>query len=172
MRSNIQAVIELERDTRRGRTFLERLTDVVSATASSTTFIVAHVVWFGAWVGINVWSPARFDPYPFSLLTWLVSLEAIMLTGFVLISQDRMTKLADKRAHLDLQVNLLAEQELTAILKVVCLIAEKTGVELQGCHPNLDQLLGKTDVKQLHDELTKELAKDVSGGHERLPSGG
>ena len=75
----------------------------------------------------------RFDPYPFSLLTLVVSLEAILLTGFVLISQDRMTKLADRRAHLDLQVNLLAEQELTAILKVVCLIADQTGVELAGC---------------------------------------
>ena len=88
----------------------------------------------------------------------MVSLEAILLTGFVLISQDRMTKLADRRAHLDLQVNLLAEQELTAILRVVCPIAEKTGVQLEGCDPNLNQLLGRTDVKALNDQLTKEMA--------------
>ncbi len=159
-RPNIQAVIELERDTRRERTILERLTDAVSAAASSTRFIVVHVVWFAVWVGYNVWSPRPFDPFPFSLLTWLVSLEAILLTGFVLISQDRMTKLADKRAHLDLQVNLLAERELTAILRVVCLIAEKTGVDLEGCDPNLNQLLGRTDVKELNDELTEELSTE------------
>jgi Protein of unknown function (DUF1003) len=107
---------------------------------------------------LNALFGRTFDPYPFSLLTLLVSLEAILLTGFVLISQDRMTKRADRRAHLDLQVNLLAEQELTAILRVVCLIAEKTGLELEGCDPNLDQLLGRTDVRALNDELTKEMA--------------
>jgi uncharacterized membrane protein len=157
-RTNIEAVLELERDTRSDRTALERLTDVVSATASSTGFIVTHVIWFSAWVVLNIFLGQRFDPYPFSLLTLVVSLEAILLTGFVLISQDRMTKLADRRAHLDLQVNLLAEQELTAILKVVCLIADRTGVELAGCDPHLDQLLNRTDVKALNEELTKEMA--------------
>ena len=157
-RTNIEAVLELERDTRSDRTALQRLTDVVSATASSTGFIVTHVIWFSAWVVLNVFLGHRFDPYPFSLLTLVVSLEAILLTGFVLISQDRMTKLADRRAHLDLQVKLLAEQELTAILKVVCLIADQTGVELAGCDPHLDQLLNRTDVKALNEELTKEMA--------------
>ena len=156
--TNIQTVVALERDTRSERSALERLTDLVSAAASSTWFIVVHVVWFAVWVGLNALFPQRFDPYPFSLLTLVVSLEAILLTGFVLISQDRMTKLADRRAHLDLQVNLLAEQELTAILRVVCLIAEKTGVQLEGCDPNLNQLLGRTDVKALNDQLTKEMA--------------
>ena len=156
--TNTQTVVELERDSQGERTVLERLTDVVSAAASSTGFIVVHLLWFAVWVGLNVFFAGRFDPYPFSLLTRRVSLEAILLTGFVLISQDRMTKLADKRTHLDLQVNLLAEQELTAILRVVCRISEQTGVELKGCGPNLDQLLGRTDVKALNDELTKEMA--------------
>jgi uncharacterized membrane protein len=156
--TNIQTVVALERDSRSERTVLDRLTDLVSAAASSTGFIVVHLVWFAVWVGLNVFFAERFDPYPFSLLTLVVSLEAILLTGFVLISQDRMTKLADKRAHLDLQVNLLAEQELTAILRVVCRIADETGVELKGCDPNLDQLLGRTDVRVLNDELTKEMA--------------
>ena len=156
--TNIQTVVALERDSRSERTVLERLTDLVSAAASSTGFIVVHLVWFAVWVGLNVFFDERFDPYPFSLLTLVVSLEAILLTSFVLISQDRMTKLADKRAHLDLQVNLLAEQELTAILRVVCRIADETGVELKGCDPNLDQLLGRTDVRVLNDELTKEMA--------------
>jgi uncharacterized membrane protein len=156
--TNIQTVVALERDSRSERTVLERLTDLVSAAASSTGFIVVHLVWFAVWVGLNVFFAERFDPYPFSLLTLVVSLEAILLTSFVLISQDRMTKLADKRAHLDLQVNLLAEQELTAILRVVCRIADETGVELKGCDPNLDQLLGRTDVRVLNDELTKQMA--------------
>ena len=80
-RTNIEAVLELERDTRSDRTALQRLTDVVSATASSTGFIVTHVIWFSAWVVLNVFLGHRFDPYPFSLLTLVVSLEAILLTG-------------------------------------------------------------------------------------------
>ena len=155
---NIQDVIALERETRRERTVLERMTDFVSATASSAGFIVFHILWFALWIGLNALLPRAFDPYPFNLLTLVVSLEAIVLTGFVLMSQSRMTLLADKRAHLDLQVNLLAEQELTAILKVMCLVAEKTGVDVNRSDPRLEQLLDKTDVKALADELTQELA--------------
>lgn len=158
--TNVQAVIALERDSRLERTALERLTDRVSAAASRTGFIVAHLAWFGLWMGLNLRFTDSFDPYPFRLLTLLVSLEAILLTGFVLISQDRMTKLADRRAHLDLQVNLLAEQELTAILRVVHSIAEKSGVELKGFDPNLEQLLRRTDVNTLNEQLTKEMAAD------------
>jgi uncharacterized membrane protein len=138
--ANIQAVVALERQTRRERTALERVTDSVSAAVSSTAFIVVHLAWFSVWIAFNLFSSRRFDPYPFNLLTLVVSLEAIILTAFVLMSQNRMTQVADRRAHLDLQVNLLAEQELTAILKVVCLVAEKTGVMV------------------LAEELTREMA--------------
>jgi uncharacterized membrane protein len=162
---NIQDVIALERETRRERTVLERMTDLVTAAASSTGFIVFHILLFALWIGLNALLPRGFDPYPFNLLTLVVSLEAIVLTGFVLMSQSRMTHLADKRAHLDLQVNLLAEQELTAILKVVCLVAEKTGVDVNRSDSRLGQLLDKTDITALADELTQELAAvDESAG--------
>jgi uncharacterized membrane protein len=104
-----------------------------------------------------VFATPRFDPFPFNLLTLVVSLEAIVLTGFVLMSQNRMTQLADRRTHLDLQVNLLAEQELTAILRVVCLVAEKHGIAVNG-DPALAKLLARTDVRLLADELTREMA--------------
>ena len=155
--ANIQAVVDLERQTRHERTALERATDVVSAAVSSTGFILFHLAWFSIWIGFNVFTYRSFDPFPFSLLTLLVSLEAIVLTGFVLMSQNRMTQLADRRAHLDLQVNLLAEQELTAILKVVCLVAEKTGVTVRN-DPDLVKLLARTDVKALAEKLTREMA--------------
>ncbi len=155
--TNIQAVVDLERQTRRERTILERVTDVVSAAVSSTGFILFHIAWFSSWIVFNVFASRRFDPFPFNLLTLVVSLEAIVLTGFVLMSQNRSTQLADRRAHLDLQINLLAEQELTAILKVVCLVAEKTGVAVSG-DPMLVKLLARTDVKVLAEELTREMA--------------
>lgn len=130
---------------------------MVSATVSSTGFILFHLAWFSSWIAFNVLVTSRFDPFPFNLLTLVVSLEAIVLTGFVLMSQNRMTQLADRRTHLDLQVNLLAEQELTTILRVVCLVAEKNGIAVDG-DPALATLLARTDVKMLADELTREMA--------------
>jgi uncharacterized membrane protein len=155
---NIQDIIDLERQTRGNRSRLDRVTDTVIVLASSPAFIVAHVLWFMLWLGFNSFSSQKFDPYPFSLLTLSVSLEAIVLTGFVLMAQGRMTRQADKRAHLDLQINLLAEQELTAILKMQCLLAESAGIDLTSVDPRLDQLRSRTDVPRLAAALESELA--------------
>ena len=162
--SNIQAVIDLESQTLRNRSLFERVTDAVIGVASSPTFIAVHLLWFTGWIWLNHISSRSVDPYPFSFLTLAVSLEAIVLTSFVLVSQNRMTQLADRRAHLDLQVNLLAEQELTAVLKVVCVVAEKVGVDVYACDPRMDQWLGKTDLKVLSDQLTQELSAAERSG--------
>jgi uncharacterized membrane protein len=146
----------LERETRDARSILERLTAGVSGVASSPAFIMAHVLWFALWIGVNSLGHATFDRYPFSFLTLAVSLEAIVLTGFVLMAQRQMTRHADRRAHLDLQINLLAEQELTAILKVQCLLAERAGIDVTGVDPWLDELRRHTDVHQLAATIAKE----------------
>jgi uncharacterized membrane protein len=138
--SNIQAIVGLERETRDGRSILERLIDGVSGLASSPVFIAAHVLWFSVWIGVNTLGRAAFDRYPFSLLTLAVSLEA------------------DRRAHLDLQINLLAEQELTAILKLQCLLAERAGIDVSAVDPRLDQLRTHTDVQQLAATIATEMA--------------
>jgi uncharacterized membrane protein len=161
---NIQAIIDLERKTRRERSLLERITDRVTGLASSPTFIFVHLVWFTLWLGFNTAGRAAFDRYPFSLLTLVVSLEAIVLTGFVLMTQNRMTQQADKRAHLDLQINLLAEQELTAILRLQSVMAERAGIDLASIDPRLDQLRHRTDVQRLAAELDTELASVQAPG--------
>ena len=133
--TNIQAIVCLERETRDGRSALERVTGEVNSLGHAT-----------------------FDRYPFSLLTLTVSLEAIVLTGFVLMSQRHMTREADRRAHLDLQINLLAEQELTAILKLQCLLAERAGIDVTSVDPRLDELRTHTDVQQLAATIATEMA--------------
>ena len=144
---------------------MERVTDGVSGLAASPAFIVVHAIWFVAWIGVNSVGRATFDRYPFNLLTLAVSLEAIVLTGLVLMAQNRMTQLADKRAHLDLQINLLAEQELTAILKLQCLLAERAGIDVGRIIPRLEHLRAHTDVEALSAALDTELAAvDHSGG--------
>ena len=86
------------------------MSDAITTWAGSGTSIVLHVIWFGGWLAFNTGLVARtpFDPFPFSLLTSIVSLEAIFLTLFVLASQNRLTRETDKRANLDLRVNLLS----------------------------------------------------------------
>ncbi len=150
--------MNLERQTRDSRSYVARLTDAVSGLASSPAFIVAHLMWFLIWIGGNTIGARHFDPYPFNLLTLAVSLEAIVLTGFVLMSQASMTQQADKRAHLDLQVNLLAEQELTAILKVQCLMAERAGIDLAKLDPRIEALRNRTNVQELADAIDTGMA--------------
>jgi uncharacterized membrane protein len=104
----------------------ERLGDAVSSVASTTGFAVGHVFFFGAWIitqsGALPVLPV-FDPFPFTFLTFVVSLEAIFLSIFVLISQSHMIRQTERRNHLDLQINLLAEQESTHALQLLHAIA-------------------------------------------------
>ena len=94
--------------------------------AGSALFLALHVAWFAAWIVINV-SPGigHFDPFPFTFLTLVVSLEAIFLSSFILISQKRAALISERRNQLDLQINLLTEQENTRMLKVLGAIANK-----------------------------------------------
>src|SRR5947207_12435981 len=108
-------------------------------------FVYIHVAWFGLWLAVNLgWTGLKpFDPYPFNLLTMIVSLEAILLATFVLISQNRLSEIADQRADLDLQINLLAEYEITRVLTMVDAIADHMGLEV-GHDPEVDEL--KSDI--------------------------
>jgi len=153
---NVRAIADLERQMVHERTPLQRITDSITRLAGSGLFLAAHAGWFTTWI---VWNrgPHSFDPYPFNFLTMAVSLEAIFLTGIVLMSQNRMTRLADRRAHLDLQVNLLAEQELTAILQMLYALCQKAGTCAKVNDDRVEQLLRQTDVVQLAVELEKEL---------------
>jgi len=91
-------------------------------------FVWVHMIWFGAWVILNVLPGIpHFDLFPFTFLTLVVSLEAIFLSTFILISQNHQTRLSERRNQLDLQINLLTEQENTKMLKLLERIAEKVG---------------------------------------------
>lgn len=124
---NISDVGAMEVRGLRERSSGERTSDAISGLASTPAFALAHVLFFAGWLvtqsGMVSLVPI-FDPFPFTFLTLVVSLEAIFLSVFVLISQRRMTRQTDLLSHLDLQVNLLAEQESTKTLKLLFAIAE------------------------------------------------
>jgi uncharacterized membrane protein len=160
-RTNIQKIADLEVEQINQRTLSERIGDRLVSLAGTGIFALLHLVWFAGWLGVNLgWVPgiSPFDPYPFSLLTMIVSLEAIFITIGVLISQNRMARLGDRRAHLDLQINLLAEQESTATLRMLGRIAERLGIEPEtAVRREQASLEAETDIKALVTELDKKL---------------
>jgi uncharacterized membrane protein len=155
---NIQAIMRIEEEEHRRRSRLDRFADVVSRFAGSAWFPVVHVVWFSVWIGMNVSGRTHFDPYPFTFLTFLVSLEAIFLSGFILVSQTHSERLAEQRAHLDLQINLLSEEEMTKVLQALSAIARHLNVPGVVDDPDTQQLATSTDVeevaKAVHDAST------------------
>jgi uncharacterized membrane protein len=128
---NIHTIINSRRAAASQRTSEERLADTITDFSGRMYFVYFHIVWFGVWILINLgyFGITPFDPYPFGLLTMIVSLEAIFLSTFVLISQNRLSAEADRRADLDLQIGLLAEHELTRVLKMLDQIQDKMGIE-------------------------------------------
>ena len=138
---NIAMLAAIRHQSRRQRSMHECIADYITAFSGSMFFIYFHVTWFLLWVLANTGylGMEPFDPYPFGLLTMIVSLEAIFLATFILISQNRMEELQDRRAELDLQINLLAEHEITKILKIVDAIADHLKIP-EGKDPELADL--------------------------------
>lgn len=119
-RNNIEMISKLEHAASAKRTRGDVIADMIAGFCGRITFVWVHIVWFGVWIPINTIPHIKhFDPFPFQFLTLVVLLEAIFLTTFVMISQNRQGKIADRRNHLDLQINLLAEQENSKMLSML-----------------------------------------------------
>ncbi len=162
--NNINAVIALEEEARHKRPVSVRVADGIANFVGSIPFIVIHIVWFGVWVGINagvLFGRWKFDPYPFALLCMLVSLESVLLSTFVLIKQNRMSLRADQRAHLDLQVNLLAEKEITKILQLQRLICDRLEIQEASEDREVEELSNVTAVGNIAHELDARLPKEA-----------
>lgn len=141
---NVEALLEHRRREEAKRKIHGRIADGVTRFAGSSAFIYLHLLLFAAWFVINRgWTPiAPFDD-TFYLLGTVASVEAIFLSTFVLITQNRMADLAEKRAELDLHISLLSEHEITRLLKLVTQIAGRLNVKAAD-DPELDEL--KRDV--------------------------
>jgi len=145
---NIRTMVELAQEARADRTHMDRVTDTIARTAGSLTFIAIHAVWFAVWIVLNH-TRFVFDPYPYFLLSLIVVLEAVLLTSVVLRTQNHMTQLAERRAALDLQINLLSEQELTAMLHMLNGLCSRLGVHISIHDERVQQLLAETDVHKI-----------------------
>jgi uncharacterized membrane protein len=141
---NLRALLARRQEEERRKSFEERLADRITAFTGSMPFVYLHLLLFGGWIAANVgWLPVRpFDP-DFVKLAMVASVEAIFLSTFVLISQNRMQADADQRAELDLHISLLAEHEVTRLIMLVRAMAERMGIEAA------------------HDPALEELQRDV-----------
>lgn len=151
VKSNILKVARIEKTQRANRTFGERLSEVIARFCGTMTFVWVHVAWFFGWVAFNSLGPFEFDPYPFTFLTMVVSLEAIFLSTFILITQNQETRMTERRNQLDLQINMLAEQENTKMLQLLEAVAEKVGVPVD--HASMKALEKPTDPQKLVEQI-------------------
>jgi uncharacterized membrane protein len=121
-------------------------------------FIALHMVWFGVWLGFNVRPRGKttFDPFPFALLTMIVSLESIFLSLFILMSQNRSGLQADQRNHLDLQINLLSEDENTKMLQMLQALCEHHKLAI-AADAEIQAMTKRTEIREVLSELENNL---------------
>ena len=163
---NVEVVASLDAAAKAKRTPADRVVDVITKFCGSMSFIWVHVIWFAVWMILNVvphlpgrW---RFDPYPWPLLLMIVNLEAIFLSTFILISQNRQNRLAERRNHLDLQINLLSEQENTKILTMVESIVRH--LNIPDGDPEIGVLAASTEPERLVEQIEKVIENENRTG--------
>jgi uncharacterized membrane protein len=160
---NIEAIAQLEHDALERRTPTERLSDAATKLAGNVGFLLAHLTLIVVWSVLNLHvipGVKVFDPFPFGVLALVVSSESVFLTIFVLISQGRMARQAERRSHLDLQVGMLSEQELTTILQMLQKLCLHIGVDVDSSRQEVQSFSKTTDVHKLASELEDKLPEE------------
>ena len=167
--SHIEAHVDLiakhEQEFLARRTPGERLGDRIASWVGSFPFVILHFCFFVLWIGWNHLSSAtrQFDPYPFSLLGTVVAMEGIILASFILMRQARMGRRADERDHLMLQILLLTEKEITAVLKVDRQIAAQVGADKAANTAEVRELSQQTSIEDVAQAIRENL-DDVEAG--------
>jgi uncharacterized membrane protein len=160
LRENIDALASRRERERRAAPLSDRVADAITAFAGSMTFVLLHVLLYGGWIGWNLLPRLpHFDP-TFVVLAMAASVEAIFLSTFVLISQNRMAIAADRRSDLDLHINLLAEHELTRLATLVERIADRLDVPVDD--PEFVEIKRDVQPEVVLDALDNE-SSDVRG---------
>ena len=134
------------------RPFIIKIADSLTSFFGSIWFLVVNILFFGFWVSF-----ASFDPFPYSLLTMILSIEAIFLTIVVLISQQRQSHISTIREEIDMQINRISEKEITKILTILKKIADRQGIKTED--KELDEMLKVLEVPYIERQLEKQLDK-------------
>lgn len=159
-RRTIKSSIEsIEAKERARRSWIEKLEDKVVSTFGTVEFLILNIFFFVGWIAVNselIPSIEPFDPYPYILLITIVSLEAIILAIFVLITQNRQARIDSLREETELQVSLISEQELTKVLKILAVILRKMGIDVSE-DPELQKMLKPLNPEEIEQQLEEQL---------------
>jgi uncharacterized membrane protein len=158
--SHIDSIVKQEEEELERRSRSERFADDVGLFAGSLTFVVLHLVLLIAWLLVNnrvIRGVRPFDPYPYSLLAMIVAVEAVILSSFILMRQNRMMRRGERRDHLNLQVDLLAEKEITKVLQMVRAICGHLGLQEIMADKEIRDLSQTTSIESLSQTLEDRL---------------
>jgi uncharacterized membrane protein len=158
--SKVFSAIKAQHSSNRSQ--MEIIADRMIGFASSTPFLVIHALLFIGWIWWNLpFSGMRkFDPYPYGMLTTIVSLEAIFLSIFVLMTQSRESRIGELREELTLQVNLRMEEEITKTLHLVAGLYSRLGLQLAD-DPELLAMLEPLDPKKMENDLAEQISASM-----------
>jgi uncharacterized membrane protein len=171
-RRNVRTVRELEALAVAEPTVADRVASFVARFAGSIYFALVHAVAVAAWIVVNsVPGLPHWDPYPYTLLTMWASLEGVFIASFILIAQNYAMRLSERRAQLDLQVNLLAEQETTKSLKLLNEIARKVGAQTGLDDDEVAALAEATRLETLAKQIDETQKKEQEAAAKRATSG-
>lgn len=168
MERNIRTLYRLRRDAEKKRGLQDRVADTITNFSGSMAFVYLHAIWFALWVAANSGHLKAlhihpFDPFPYGLLTMIVSLEAIFLATFVLVSQNRISEQTERQTELALQISLITEHEVTRVLQMLDAIQEKLGIE-----HDTDSELAQLEQETRPEDVLEEIANVSRRGRERL----
>lgn len=153
-----QIIQSFEANQLKDRTFIYKIADWLTSAFGSITFLLTNGAIFILWILVNdgyIPGIPAFDPFPFILLTMVVSLEAIFLSIIVLMSQNRQGFVSSLREELDMQVDLIAEREVTMSLKVLKKIAEKLDVKISDAE--FEEMVKETNIPYIERQLQEQM---------------
>jgi uncharacterized membrane protein len=164
-RRNVAIIAEMVKANAQLRTRGDRLADWLAACLGSWAFLLGQTVILVLWIGLNIfiWF-SHWDPYPFILLNLVLSFQAAYAAPILMISQNRQAKLTERRNHLDLQINMLAEQETTEVLRLLRVLCEKLGVETADAGQGL-----AFEEETRPDEIVRQIRGDIENSAVGLP---
>ena len=163
VQEHIDLIAKQEQEFFENRTATERAGDSIASFAGSLRFVALHLAGFTVWILVNT-LPAlhnwHFDPYPYAMLDTLVAIEAILLASFILMRQSRTSRRSDERDHLILQVLLLTEKEVTALLQVSRKMAAHHGMENVTRDRDLAALARETPIDEVAENIKESLPQE------------
>lgn len=150
----------LEAKSLRSRSTLTQIADSLTSICGSTPFLIFHLFFFACWIIVNTGGfpfIKPYDPFPFGLLTMIVSLEAIFLSIFVLVSQNRSSHISTLREEIELRLNSIAEEEITKILELLAEMRREMGINKED--PELARMLERTDTNYIERSIVDQLQR-------------